>query len=66
MEKKEFLIRLGKLHGLKIDPGRAEKQVEPGGSWDMLQILRTILFRTEVTGYRPQDDLKFDLKEIEP
>jgi hypothetical protein len=65
MDKKEFLIRFGELHGLKIDSGRAEKQVEPGGAWDMVQILRSILFGTDVTGYRPQDDLKFDRKEIE-
>jgi hypothetical protein len=66
MEKKEFLIRLGEMHGLKINPNRAERQAEPGGAWDMVQILRSILFRTEVTGYRPQDDLKFNLKEVEP
>ena len=64
MEKKEFLIRHGELHGLKIGPDRAERQAAPGGAWDLVQILRTVLFRTDVTGYRPQDDLKFDLKEV--
>ncbi|MCJ7832960.1 MAG: hypothetical protein MUQ20_01060 [Deltaproteobacteria bacterium] len=64
MEKKEFLIMLGELHGLKIDQNRAERLIEPGGSWDIVQILRTVLFRTDVTGYRPHDDLKFDMKEM--
>ncbi len=64
MEKKEFLIRLGELHGLKIDPNRAERLIEPGGPWDIVQILKTILFRTDVSGYRPLDDLNFDRKEM--
>ena len=64
MEKKEYLIMLGDLHGLKIDPDRAERLVKSGGAWDVVQILRTVLFRTDVTGYRPGDDLEFNLKEV--
>ena len=64
MEKKEYLIMLADLHGLKIDPDRAEGLTKPGGAWDIVQILRSVLFRTEVTGYRPGDDLKFDLPEV--
>ena len=66
MEKKEYLIMLGDLHGLKIDPDRAERLVKSGGPWDIVQILRTVLFRTDVTGYRPGDDLNFGLQEVKP
>lgn len=64
MEKKAYLIMLGNLHGLKIDPDRAERLIKSGGAWDVVQILRSILFGTDVTGYRPGEDLNFDLKEV--
>jgi hypothetical protein len=64
MNKKEFVITLGDQQGLRLSPERAEKMAEKGGVLDMILLLRTILFQSEVTGFRPQDDLRFDLEEV--
>ena len=64
MDNKELLIKLGEIQGLKIDPDRAELMTNPNGSWDMIQLIRSILFKADVIGARPQDDLRFDNKEV--
>lgn len=64
MDNKGLLIKLGELQGLKLDPARAEIMTEPGGVWDMVQLIRSILFQADVDGFRPQDDLRFDIEEI--
>ena len=64
MDKTEFLITLGEQQGLKIPKERADKMVEKGGALDIVQLIRTILFQMEVTGFRPQDDLQFNLEEV--
>ena len=66
MDKKELIISIGALQGLKIDPSRASNMSEPGGVWDMIQLIRSILFQVDVVGARPQDDLRFDVEEVEP
>jgi hypothetical protein len=64
MDNKELFIKLGELQGLKIDQDRAELMTNPNGSWDMIQLIRSILFKVDVIGARPQDDLRFDIKEV--
>jgi hypothetical protein len=64
MDKIEFIATLGDQQGLKIPKERAEKMAEKGGVLDMVQLIRTILFQLDVTGFRPHDDLRFDLKEV--
>ena len=64
MDKKELIISLGELQGLKIDPSRASNISEPGGAWDTVQFIRSLLFQVDVTGARPQDDLRFEIKEV--
>ena len=64
MDNKDLFIKLGELQGLKIDPDRAEFMTKPNGSWDMIQLIRSILFEVDVIGARPQDDLCFDIKEV--
>ncbi|MEW6185053.1 MAG: hypothetical protein AB1585_04850 [Thermodesulfobacteriota bacterium] len=66
MEKKEFLLSLGEKNGLKIDPERAEKMAQSGGPLDMVQFIRTLLFRIDVSGYRPEDAPDFGWKEVKP
>ena len=63
MDKKEFVITLGDQQGLRFSRERAEKMIEKGGVLDMVQLIRTIIFRSDVTGCRPHDDLRFDLAE---
>ena len=64
MDKKEFIITLGDQQGLRFSRERAEKMTEKGGVLDMVQLIRTILFQLDVTGFRPHDDLQFDLEEV--
>ena len=64
MDKKEFLMTLGEQYGLKIDQDRAERMAQTGGPWDIVQIIRSILFRIDVTGYRPEDAPNFGPKEM--
>ena len=64
MDKTEFIVTLGDQQGLKIPKERSEKMVEKGGVLDMVQVIRKILFQLDVTGYRPNDDLQFDLEEV--
>lgn len=64
MDNKELFIKLGELQGLKIDPDRAGLMTSTNGSWDMVQLIRSILFEVDVTGARPRDDLRFDIKEV--
>jgi len=66
MDKKELIISLGKLQGIEIDPSRASNMADPGGVWDLVQLIRSLLFQAEVNGARPQDDLRFDIKEVKP
>jgi hypothetical protein len=66
MDKKELIAVLGELQGIKIDQDRTELLTEPSGVWDMVQLIRSILFQTDVTGARPQDDLHFDIEEARP
>ena len=44
MDNKELFIKLGGFQGLKIDPSRAELMTEPGKGWDIVQLIRSILF----------------------
>jgi len=64
MDKTEFIITLGGQQGLKIPKERADKMAEKGGVLEMVRVIRTILFQSDVTGSRPHDDLPFDLKEV--
>lgn len=64
MDKAEFVVTLGDLQGLKIPKERSEKMAEKGGVLDLVLVIRTILFQLDVTGYRPHDDLQFDLEEV--
>ena len=64
MDKKEFIITLGDQQGLRFSRERAEKMIEKGGVLDMVQLIRTIIFQSDVTGFRPHDDLQFDLEEV--
>jgi hypothetical protein len=64
MDKKEFIITLGDQQGLKFSRERAERMTEKGGVLDMILLIRAILFQSDVTGFRPQDDLQFDLEEV--
>lgn len=66
MDNNKLLIKLGELQGLNIDPARAELMTEPGGVWDMVQLIRSLLFQVDVTGARPQDDLRFEIEEVKP
>jgi hypothetical protein len=63
MDKKEFIITLGDQQGLRFSQERAEKMIEKGGVLDMVQLIRTIIFQSDVTGCRPHDDLQFDPEE---
>ena len=66
MDNKELLIKLGELQGVKIDQVRAKLMTEPGGVWDMVQLIRSRLFQADVDGFRPQDDLRLNIEEITP
>jgi hypothetical protein len=66
MDKIEFITTLGEQQGLKIPKERSEKMAEKGGVLDLVLVIRTILFRLDVTGSRPQDDLFFGLEEVAP
>jgi hypothetical protein len=66
MGKKEFLLIQAEQYGLKIDPERAEMLTRPGGPWDMIQIIRAILFRVDVAGHCPLDKPDFGLAEVYP
>ncbi len=64
MDKIEFIITLGDQQGVRFSRERAERMSEKGGLLDMVQLIRTILFQLNVTGFRPHDDLPFDLEEV--
>ncbi len=64
MDRKEFIITLGEQQGLRFSRERAERITEKGGVFDMVQLIRAILFQLNVTGFRPHDDLQFDLDEV--
>jgi hypothetical protein len=64
MEKKEFLMMLAEQYGIKIDPGRAERMAQAGGPLDLVLYIRSLLFRIDVSGYRPEDTPSFDPKEM--
>jgi hypothetical protein len=64
MDKKEFIIALEDQQGLKFSLERAERMAEKGGVLDMILLIRSILFQLDVTGFRPQDDLRFDFEEV--
>ena len=66
MDNKKLIISLGEMQGLKIDPNRASNMADKGGAWDMIQFIRSLLFQVDVSGARPQDDLRFEIAEIKP
>jgi hypothetical protein len=55
MDKKEFFTMLGEWQGITLDQARAERMARPGGVYEMLSGIRTVLFRMDVSEYRPLD-----------
>lgn len=55
MDKKEFLIMLGEWQGIPLKQARAEHMARSGGVYEILSGLRAVLFRMDVSEYRPLD-----------
>jgi hypothetical protein len=64
MDKKKFLMTLWEQYGLKIDGEGAERMAQSGGPLDMVNFIRAILLRIDVSGYRPMDESDFGLEEV--
>ena len=63
MDKKDFFTMLGDWQGIKLEPARAERTVQPGGIYELISGTRSGLFNLDVVGYRPLDQPEIGRKK---
>ena len=59
MEKTDFIRMMGAFQNIHLSEDQAAHMVEPGGMFDMLQMIKTGLFQVDVSGFKPLDELNF-------
>ena len=59
MDKKAFLEMLGEFQNIRLDAQRIKQFLEPGQMFDQLQLIKSVVFQLDVTGFRPMEDLDF-------
>ena len=59
MNNGEMVRMLMETHGIHLEPNRAEFMTGPNGLFNLLVAIRAELFKRDVSGYAPNDDLDF-------
>jgi hypothetical protein len=59
MDDSEFVRMLMEKQGIHLEASRAEFMTGPNGLVNLLMAIRSELFKKDVSGYTPNDDLDF-------
>jgi hypothetical protein len=59
MNNGDFVRMLMEKHGIHLEPSRAEFMTGPTGLFNLLVAIRTEIFKRDVSGFTPNDDLDF-------
>ena len=59
MEKTDFIRMMGTFQNIHFGKDQAARMAEPGGMFDLLQMIKIGLFQVDVSEFKPLEELNF-------